>query len=305
MAVGDVNLAWRVGERIEQDGPGFVFARVAGLFAPADVVMANLECTLSDLGKPWPGKEEHFAAPDGAVRALVAGGIDIVSLANNHAMDFDREGLLETMALLDAAGVEHFGAGLNRDDAHAPLVIERNGVRVALLSFVLPFSAKAGFNTRAWQATPGQPGVAVAHPSQVGPAVTAARELADVVVVVVHSGGEYRHQPKPNQVAAAKAALQAGAVLVVGHGPHNLQGYVRDGNTLVAYSVGNFVFDDYTGPQNDSAILDVTLSAEGVTRVNWIPVEIEDGLPRPATAEEAARIMSQLARTPLLHEIPE
>jgi poly-gamma-glutamate synthesis protein (capsule biosynthesis protein) len=87
MAVGDVNLAWRVGERITSDGPQVVFDRVAGFFGPADVVVANLECSLSDAGEPWPGKEEHFAAPTGAVDALLQAGIGVVTLGNNHTLD--------------------------------------------------------------------------------------------------------------------------------------------------------------------------------------------------------------------------
>jgi poly-gamma-glutamate capsule biosynthesis protein CapA/YwtB (metallophosphatase superfamily) len=232
----------------------------------------------------------------------VMGGVTAVTLANNHSLDFGREGLLETLALLDEHRIEHVGAGVDQDEAHRPLIIERNGVRVAVLSYVLPFNSKAGWNTREWEAKADLPGVAIGRPSQVDEAISAARHAADVVIVVVHSGGEFRPRPKRNQIGMARAALDAGATLVIGHGPHNLQGYVRKGKTMVAYSIGNFVFDDYTGPQNDTAILDVTLSAEGIEKVAWIPVEIEDGVPRPASAEESERIMRQLALDPVPHD---
>jgi poly-gamma-glutamate synthesis protein (capsule biosynthesis protein) len=298
MAVGDVNLAWHVGDRIESEGPEIVLYRVAGFFAPADLVVLNLECSLSDAGEPWPGKEEHFAAPERAVEALESAGVDVVTLGNNHVMDFSQEGMTETMAILDSAGIQHAGAGTSSVDARAPVIFEQNGLRLALLSYVVPFSAKQGFNTREWAAREDSPGVAVAHHDEVRADVRAARADADVVVVFLHNGGEYRRHPKRSQVAMADTAIAAGAALVVGHGPHNLQGYVRRGKTLIAYSLGNFVFDEYTGPQNDSAILDVTLSAQGVENVDWIPMVIEEGLPRPATAGERARIMSQLSRVP-------
>jgi poly-gamma-glutamate capsule biosynthesis protein CapA/YwtB (metallophosphatase superfamily) len=204
--------------------------------------------------------------------------------------------MLETVQILDAAGVEHAGAGADLAQARTPVVVESNGLRVALLSYVLPFSAKKGFNTREWAATEDRAGVAIARSEQVREDILAARLDADIVVVFLHSGGEFRRQPKAGQVHMADTAIAAGASLVIGHGPHNLQGYVRRGRTFIAYSLGNFVFDDYTGPQNDSAILDVTLSARGVEDVSWIPVVIEEGLPRPAMAEERARIMSQLSR---------
>jgi poly-gamma-glutamate synthesis protein (capsule biosynthesis protein) len=206
------------------------------------------------------------------------------------------------MAVLDRHGIEHFGGGVTAADAHAPLVIERNGVRVALLSYTLAFSSKAGFNTREWRAREDRPGVAIGWPSDIGPAVASARQQADVVLVAVHSGGEFRPRPKRNQVRFARAAIDAGATVVIGHGPHNLQGYVREGNTLIAYSIGNFVFDDYVGRQNETAILDVTLTPKGVESVNWIPVQIENGLPRPATAQEAARIARQLAPMPAVND---
>jgi poly-gamma-glutamate capsule biosynthesis protein CapA/YwtB (metallophosphatase superfamily) len=295
MAVGDVNLAWRVGDQIRSRGPQVPFAHVAGLLVGADVVLANLECTLSDRGEPWPDKQEHFAAPARAVEALELAGVTAVSMANNHSLDFGRESLIDGLALLDESGIEHVGAGPDRDSAREPLILDRNGVRIAILSYVLPFSSVDGrFSTRAWDARPDAAGVAVGGAEEAAPEIAAARRLADVLIVLVHSGGEFRRKPLDSQVAMAQAALDAGADMVIGAGPHNLQPYVRDQRTLVAYSLGNFVFDDYTGRQNDSVILDVTLSSRGVESVDWIPVQIDDGLPRPAVGDEIQRVLDEL-----------
>ena len=297
MAVGDVNLAWHVGDRIAAEGPDFVFRDVAGLLSVADVAIANLECSLSDRGEPWPGKEEHFAAPAAAADALLGAGIDVVSMANNHVLDFGPEGLSDSLALLDERGIAHIGAGEDAAAARRPLVVEINGLKIALLAYVLPFSSKAGFNTRTWAARADMAGVSIGRPQTVRDDVAAARQLADVVVVIIHSGGEFRRVPKHNQVAIASAAVEAGASLVIGHGPHNLQGFSRDpvAGTLIAYSIGNFVFDEYVGRQNMTAVLNVLLTADGVQSVDWMPIQIEGGLPRPAVGTEIDRIMEQIA----------
>jgi hypothetical protein len=134
MAVGDTFLAFNIGRRIVRDGPQVPFARVADTFEEADLVIANLECALSRNGKPWPGKQLHFGAPPAAAEALAVGGIDVVSLANNHTLDYSRPAFVETLDALDRNGVLHAGGGVDSRAARAPLIIERNGLRIAHLS---------------------------------------------------------------------------------------------------------------------------------------------------------------------------
>ncbi|MDL2334847.1 MAG: CapA family protein, partial [Chloroflexota bacterium] len=124
--------------------------------------------------------------------------------------------------------------------------------------------------------------------------VANARTLADVVVVSLHADGEYHRLPKTSQRRMADAAIGAGAALVVGSGPHVLQGYRAGDHTLIAYSLGNFVFPGYTGRAKDSAILDVTLTAEGVTDFDWIPIVIRQALPQPATGDDSERVLDQI-----------
>jgi poly-gamma-glutamate synthesis protein (capsule biosynthesis protein) len=294
MVVGDLELAFGVGRRIVRDGPQVPFAAVADYLGQADLVIGNLECSLSRNGAPWPKKLLHFGAPAQAAEALAVGGIDAVSNANNHALDFGPDAFVDTLGLLDDQGVGHFGGGANRSAAHAPLVLERNGLRIALLAYVTPFWGPVHFTTKAWEAGPGSTGVAIARADDIAADVAAARELADVVVVSIHSDGEYRHMPKRSQRRMADAAIGAGAALVVGAGPHVLQGYRSGDHTLIAYSLGNFVFPGYTGLAKDSAILDVTLSAEGVESFDWLPVVIRQALPYPATGADADRILTEL-----------
>ena len=294
MAVGDLEMAFGVSRRIVNIGVEVPFADVADIFDDADIVVANLECSLSRNGQPWPKKQLHFGATPKAAEALAVGGVDVVSVANNHSLDFGPQAFLDTLDLLDEAGVGHYGGGANSAEARAPLIMERNGLRIAFLSYVTAFWGPYSFTTRSWEAKPGKTGIAIARVDDIAADVAAARELADVVVVSIHADGEYRFKPKTSQRKMADAAVGAGAALVIEHGPHVLQGYRRSGNTLIAYSLGNFVFPGYTGRAKDSAILDVTLTADGVTDFSWIPIVIRKALPQPATGDDAERILDVL-----------
>jgi poly-gamma-glutamate synthesis protein (capsule biosynthesis protein) len=294
MAVGDVMLAQTIGRRILSKGPLQPWRKVKPFFDQADIVVANLECTISDRGTKW-NKTFTFRAPaPEAADSLVAAGVDVVSLANNHAIDYGIPAFEDTLDLLDARGIGRAGGGRNHAEAHAPLIVEENGVRIAFLGYVLPFSGRPAFNTRQWAATDSRPGLALGTPEVIAAEVAAIRDSVDVVSVMVHGGVEYTRGPGKAMRRAADAAVQAGAKLFIGHHPHVLHGYRLDGKTLVAYSIGNFVFDYFTGRMNDTAIMDVTLSTDGVESVDWIPVVIQNGFPRPAVGGEIGRILGQL-----------
>ncbi len=293
MAVGDVMLARAVGTHLLAQ-PGRPFRDVAPVFAKADLVIANLECAISSRGQPVP-KTFRFRAPPAAAGVLAAAGVDIAAMANNHAGDYGPVALVDTMSLLDAAGVAHVGAGSNAAAAHAPLIEERNGLRVAFLDYLAFYHDASGWSATDWEAGPNSPGLALGRLTQVAADVRAARMQADVVVVMYHAGIEMVTTPNGIERKIAGTALAAGASLVIGSHPHVLQGTSRGPGTFVAYSLGNFVFDQSRGISNDSAILDVTLTAAGVAAVRWIPVELVNGYPTRATGSVAARILDRLA----------
>ena len=294
MAVGDVMLGWQVGRKIVRSGPAAPWVRVKRYFDQADLVVANLECVISNRGTRWPSKLIHLRTPLAAADSLVAGGVDVVSVANNHALDFGREAFSDTLRLLDERGIQHAGGGRDDAAAQAPAIVEENGLRIAFLGYVLPFSSRTSFSTREWEAGVNRAGLAIGSPERVRRDVARARDDADLIVVMVHGGVEYSGRPRASQRAFANAAIDAGATLVLGHHPHVLQGYAKRGNTLIAFSLGNFMFARFDGAPNDSAILDVTLTADGVASLDWIPIVIEGGLPRPAVGSEIGRIMRRL-----------
>ena len=306
VAVGDVNIDRTQREIILSTGDFvYPFARVKHIFDAADYTIANLESSLGDVGAP-ADKRYTFQSPPEAAQSLALGGVDLVSLANNHALDYGPEALLQGIDLLDAAGVAAVGGGANDAAAHAPHVADVNGLRVGFLGYVhVPVEAVTNFDTQTWTATADAPGLAWADPARVAADVAALRSEVDLIVVILHSGYEYIEEPSEPQVAAARAAVDAGADLVVGHHAHILQGIhsYRDG--VIAYGLGNFVFN-ITGPP-ETAILNVWLDRNGVRQLELIPAIIQQyGQPRLADFAEAGPILSRVYYlTTILNGTPE
>lgn len=293
MAVGDIMMARTVGERILAEGPGIVFAEVQSIFSTADILAGNLECAITDQGQPQP-KAYTFAAPPSSAQALGLAGFDIAILGNNHAYDYGPEGMEQTLHLLGEQGIAAVGFGLG-EQAAGPLFIEKNGLRIAFLSYVDVPREYPGFDTRAWIATDSTPGIAWAEEEDIRAGVAAAKQQADVVIVFMHFGFEGNELPVRRQRELAVAAVDAGAAAVIGSHPHLLQHVDEYHGALIAYSLGNFVFDDFGMPENLSAILRLVLDRDGMVSYDWIPVVIRKGLPSPASPEQAAEILRRLA----------
>lgn len=290
MAVGDIMLARTIGAKVQAEGPQAIFAGVREVLMSADVLVGNLECTLSTNGQPEP-KAYTFAAPGEAASSLSSVGFDVISQANNHSLDYGPSALAETRQLLDTEGIRVVGAGPNESAAHAPVTVERNGLRIAFVAYVDVPVESGGFDTRNWIAVGDQPGVAWADPSRIQAEVAGAKSGADLVVVLLHFGWEERANPSPEQIVAAHAAIDGGASLVIGAHPHLLQESEWYNGGLIVYSLGNFVFDGFGLPANFTAILSATLTRDGVAGIQWIPVVIEGGLPRLANEDESALIL--------------
>jgi poly-gamma-glutamate synthesis protein (capsule biosynthesis protein) len=295
MAVGDLMLARQLGARLAAGEVDYPFALVAETLRSADITVGNLECAISDRGEPLP-KSYRFRAPPPAAEALARAGFDLVTLANNHAMDYGPEALADTLGLLAGAGVAHVGAGRDAAAARAPAVLERNGLRIAFLGYVDVPVERSGWDARSVIAGDDSPGVAWADLEQIAADVAAASRQADVVVVLAHSGYEYREQPNPIQIAIGRAAIDAGAALALMAHSHTLQGVEHYNGGVIAYSLGNFAFE--IERSRDSAILHVTLTRQGVQRLEWQPVVLDpnDGRPAPAQGAARERILESIAR---------
>ncbi|HWO94446.1 MAG TPA: CapA family protein [Dehalococcoidia bacterium] len=298
-AVGDVMFARTVGEAMVEGGLDAAFAGVGDTLREADIAFANLEMALTERGEPAP-KDFTFRAPPSFGPALVGAGIDVVSLANNHIMDYGPEGLFDTLVSLELLGVKGTGAGASREAAVKPAIVESKGIRVAFLAFAsCRNDSVSGFEARSFEAGETTPGIAWAEVDRITQAVRDARAQADVVVVSFHWGDEYRHEVSEEQQALAYTAVDSGAQLVLGHGPHVLQGWEARGEALIVYSLGNFVFDlddvdrSVPGlPSVNTLVLQVEVGPSGTVSASYVPVLIDEatGFPHRAEGPEELRV---------------
>lgn len=280
---------------MEEKGAGYPFQLVAPLI-DGDIGFANLEGALTQRGEAWP-KGYNFRTPPDFASGLADAGFSVVTVANNHTMDYGPVGLVDTIEALDTAGVRHAGAGVNALAAQIPAIVNVGGLRVAFLGYAATPDESGGFSLAAWAAGETSPGIALGTSDRIAADVTAARRVADFVIVAVHAGDEYVNAPNDKQRELAQAALAAGADAYIGAHAHVVQPVELRGRQLIAWGLGNFVFDldpvdlaNIPAPRL-SLILDITLTkGAGVTAFRAIPVTLDDAedRPRPATPDEAA-----------------
>ncbi len=279
-AVGDIMLDRVLGSAIMQGDIAYPLQETAPILAAADLSIGNLESALGESGVRQP-KRYAFQAPRGAIETLSLAGLDLLSLANNHALDFGPESLLEGIEMLQAAGIRTVGAGKDASAAHEAAIIQVGGLRLAFLAYVnVPVEA-SGFDTRSWEALEGTPGLAWGDPERMAADVARARLQSDVVIVLLHSGFESWMRPNAIQQACARAAIEAGAQLVLGHHAHALQGVEFYGQGVIAYGLGNFAFQMDADPR--SVILIAEIDSTGVRQLEVMPVLL-DKLGRPSLA---------------------
>lgn len=283
---GDTMLGRKVAETILVAGADRVVADdVVAITQAADLFVLNLECCISKHGSPWPdpGKPFFFRAPPEATKVLTRLGVDCVTLANNHALDFGPLALFDTFEHLHGAGIDWVGAGDNVHQARMPRVLEADGVRLAVLG--------CSDHPADYAAGPESPGIAYVDlrrgldwiPSAI------ARLDVDVVLVTPHWGPNMVPEPLPYIRRAAAALRDAGATLIAGHSAHVFHG-VQHG---VLYDLGDFIDDYAVDPvlRNDLGLLFlVTLDRFGPRRLEAIPLKLEYTHTRLAYGEEAASI---------------
>jgi poly-gamma-glutamate capsule biosynthesis protein CapA/YwtB (metallophosphatase superfamily) len=279
-AVGDVLLDRGIGRGIRRFGVEWPFEKVTSILESADLAFCNLECPLSRRGIRI-NKPVCFQADPDTVGCLKDAGLDLVSLANNHTLDCGRRGLTETMATLDDAGIGHVGAGATVAEAAQPVILDIDGIRVAVL-------ARNGLLPECvWYRTDA-PNIAPLDPDTIEQEVAAAARQADVVIVSIHWGVEYRQHPQPEQEDLAHRIIDAGADVILGHHPHVIQPIEEYHGGLIAYSLGNFLFDNPRRQCCDTLILECRLTKSGLADYEVVPVEIRDRRPVPAPQPHAA-----------------
>lgn len=271
---------------------------VASWLGAADLTLGNLEAVVVAGGTAQPGLYPELAqqpyrlqAPPSAVDHLQAVGVDLLGLANNHALDFGPVGLAETVRRLDSTGIISLGTGPTIEEAFQPVFWPVKQVRLAFLAFNLVPDPVGTPSETVWQPARWDQDRMLA-------AITAARAQAEAVIVSVHWGREYDLQADPAQVAAAQAMLQAGADLVIGHHPHVVQGpAVVDSGRLVLYSLGNFVFDQGFGQTNQGLALRAFFDRHGLRAVQALPIWTGPQ-PRLMQLDEAKPLLARIQPLP-------
>jgi poly-gamma-glutamate synthesis protein (capsule biosynthesis protein) len=268
--LGDLVPGRSMEAQLARFGPAYPWQGLEPLLREADLAVANLECVLTTQGEPLDKSYLIRAHPRWG-EILVEGGFELVTLANNHGLDYGNEGLAETLDTLAALGVAYVGAGRSREEAHAPVLFDLNGVRIAVL----------GYAAARWNGSvdvPATDRLAWAEPAAVEADVRAVRDQADLVVVLLHAGTEYATEPSSDQVRVARAAIDAGADLVVGHHPHVTQTVERYGQGLIVYSLGNVLFDIPRPAAMRGHLLRVHVTQAGLVRAELWPFWIEHAI---------------------------
>lgn len=288
--VGDTMMSGNVEKTLLANGYDYPFVHVKSLFLQDDITIANLETPITDKGLPAENKSFVYKSSPLAVPAMKAAGIDVVNLANNHSMDQGVPGLLDTFAALDANQIEYVGAGKNAERAYAPVFIEKNGIKIAILgsSRVIPETS--------WFAGEAQPGMAASYdPTLAVKAIEQANSQADLVVVIAHWGKERTDHPVDHQIELSRAYIDAGADLIVGGHPHVLQGFERYKDKWIAYSLGNFIFTRATEPKTwETMVLQATCTKSGNCELTMLPFHAELGQAVPMNETNGAALLDRI-----------
>lgn len=293
---GDAMLGRKVADQLDADpGAPLVDAAVHAFLAGADLTVVNLECCISRRGQRWPDPDKpfFFRAPPHAAERLAELGVDAVTLANNHALDYGTDALADTLAHLEAVGIEVAGAGTDLDQARAPAMLDTPEGRVALIGF--------SDHPADFAAAPDRPGVAYAPLRHGVPdwlrSTVARVAAADLVVVSPHWGPNMVAAPVEHVRAAAPVLARAGAGLIAGHSAHVPHGVGLVDGTAVCYDLGGLIDDYAVHPalRNDLGFVwRAHIEAGQPRRLEALPIALEFCFTRAAEGPDAGWLRRRL-----------
>ena len=277
--VGDIMLSRTVGTKILKTGDvNSPFLKTASVTQNADVAFANLESPFLDTGARMTAGMVFKAEPD-TVAGLVYAGFDIVSLANNHFGNQGQKGMAYTFSLLKKNNINYVGAGENSTRAAEPKIIEKNGLKFAFLGYD---DVNSTITPQSYVAQSARAGLNPLSELKIAQDVIEAKKTADLVIVSLHWGTEYKTAPNNNQIKIAHVAIDNGASIVIGHHPHvvqyfNGQPYEKYKDGYVFYSLGNFVFDQMWSENTKKGLIArISLKGKNIEKVEGIPITIYD-----------------------------
>ncbi len=288
--VGDIMLSRNVAKRINELGdPNYAFDGVRWFFQGSDLIFGNLENPLT------PGREIYITemllrADPEVIPALKNVGFGILSLANNHTLDFGLEGLSDTLKYLDKAAIKYTGAWKNAEESYLPTYMEAGGIKVAFLAFTDPIMTPFVYRKET------EPGIAFLNPEKIASSIKESKANGDFTIVYLHRGEEYVAEPGDTEIGLAHLAIDAGADLVVGSHPHVVQKVEQYKGKFIFYSLGNFVFDQLWSRETREGIAaKIFINEDGVEKIEFLPVFMNvDCFPEPLDGERGQAVAEKL-----------
>lgn len=283
---GDVTLANHFENHVGDDIP-YAFARLKW-FSEADISMVNLENPLTNAGEAVEKKFTFRARPD-YVEILKDGGVDIVTLANNHIYDFGADGLLNTLNILDQRNIHFVGAGRDINEARHPVIFYIKGLRIAYFAYYGTHK-----HSDSYPASPDSAGTALRQLPIIKEDILKFRNSVDFIIINFHWGTEKAEVPGEDQVYFAHQVIDYGADVIVGHHPHVLQGIEIYKNKVIAYSLGNFIFGGNSRSYYDTVVLKIKLSGRDSINTSIIPVGVNYWQPEILSGEKKKSVMESV-----------
>lgn len=295
--VGDVMLGRLVNQKLKHSLPVFPWGNTLPLLQDTDLRICNLECVISDIGRPWSTtpKVFHFRSDEKNIASLQAGSMDIVSLANNHVLDYEYEALQRMLSLLDAHQIVHAGAGRNLEEAARPALCQVKGQKIGFLAFT--------DNEEDWEAQQDKPGIFYV-PTKLND--NRAQDLfkhihnlrmdSDFIIISAHWGPNWGYNPPQEHVSFAHALIDAGADLIYGHSGHIFRGVEIYKNRPILYCAGDFI-DDYAVDEverNDESFIFVLEIEPKYVRLYLYPTTIHNFQANLATGEWGKQILLKM-----------
>jgi len=298
---GDTMLGRLVKDVIHEKGPHYPLENIASLMKNADLTIINLECAITDSTHKWTGapKTFYFGAPSAAIHSLLEAGVDLVNLANNHALDYDYQGLLDTLDILKKNNINFAGAGKDLTDALKVAVVKSKGLSFGMLAYC--------DHQDDFAATDKSPGIVYLDLSDEQQAIkritTDVKKLLDLGVdwpiLSMHWGPNMVNRPSDKFKRIAHAAIDAGYKILFGHSAHVFHGIEIYKSCPIIYAAGDLVDDYYVDPdfRNDHQLLfELEIENNRLQQINLYPVFIENFQTRFAKGSEFNFIAERMMR---------
>ncbi len=290
--MGDVMLGRGVNEAVDKNNSyTYPLGDLLPIIKKNDINIINLETTFTS-SQDAANKVFTFKAGPGKVQVLKLAGIDIANLANNHILDFGKLGMRQTIETLDKAGILHVGAGGDIDQASKPVILEKKGIKIAVLGYT---DNEPGW--RAAKSTPGINYVRVGDIEKIRNDIAGLKKQVDFVIVSIHWGPNMRQRPSEEFKLFAHKIIDAGADIIHGHSAHIMQGIEMYKSKLILYDTGDFIDDYVVDPvlRNDQSFLYlVTVDKKNIKNIKLVPVLIKNYQVNLAKANDYKSIIKRI-----------